>query len=117
MSKIIQQIEREQMKDDVPKFSTGDTIAIHYKVTEGGKERIQVFEGIVLRRQGGGVRETVTVRKVSNGIGVERTIPLHSPKVAKIVVKREGDVNRAKLYYLRGTVGKKARVKERRRGQ
>ncbi|AZR72351.1 50S ribosomal protein L19 [Anoxybacter fermentans] len=109
---IIDQIEREQMRDDLPEFFIGDMVAVHYKVVEGGKERIQVFEGNVIRRQNGGIRETFTVRKVSHGIGVERTFPLHSPKIAKIEVKRRGDVNRAKLYYLRGTVGKKAKVKE-----
>ena len=109
---IIDQIEREQMKDDIPQIFTGDMIAVHYKVVEGGKERIQVFQGNVLRRQNGGVRETITVRKVSHGVGVERTFPIHSPKIASIKVLRRGDVNRAKLYYLRGTVGKKAKVKE-----
>ncbi|MEC9488848.1 MAG: 50S ribosomal protein L19 [Halanaerobium sp.] len=112
---IIDMIEQKQMRDDIPEFGPGDTVRIHYKVIEGGKERIQVFEGNVLRRQGSGVREVVTVRKVSHGIGVERTIPLHSPKVAKIELVRRGDVNRAKLYYLRGKVGRAARVKEKRR--
>lgn len=109
---IIDQIEREQMKDDIPEFFIGDTIAVHYKVVEGGKERIQIYEGYVMRRQNGGLRETMTVRKVSHGVGVERTFPIHSPKITKIKVIRRGDVNRAKLYYLRGTVGKKAKIKE-----
>lgn len=112
---IIDMIEKKQMRDDIPEFGPGDTVRVHYKVIEGGKERIQIFEGIVLRRQGAGVRETVTVRKVSHGVGVERTIPLHSPKIAKLEVVRRGDVNRAKLYYLRGKVGRAARVKEKRR--
>lgn len=109
---IIDQIEREQMKDDIPEFFIGDTVAVHYKVVEGGKERIQIYEGYVMRRQNGGLRETMTVRKVSHGVGVERTFPIHSPKIATIKVIRRGDVNRAKLYYLRGTVGKKAKIKE-----
>ena len=109
---IIDQIEREQMKDDLSEIFIGDTVAVHYKVVEGGKERIQIYQGYVIRRQNGGLRETMTVRKVSHGVGVERTFPIHSPKIAKIKVIRRGDVNRAKLYYLRGTVGKKAKIKE-----
>ncbi len=109
---IIDQIEREQMRDDLPEIAIGDTVAVHYKVVEGGKERIQIYEGYVMRLQHGGIRETMTVRKLSHGVGVERTFPIHSPKIAKIQVIRHGDVNRAKLYYLRGTVGKKARIRE-----
>lgn len=109
---IINQLEREQMRDDIPQINIGDLVAVHYKVVEGGKERIQVYEGNVVRRKHGGLRETITVRKISHGVGVERTFPIHSPRVAKYVVLRRGDVNRAKLYYLRGTIGKAAKVKE-----
>src|SRR5437016_8234307 len=111
MSTIIQDIERRQLRE-VPVFKAGDTVAVHFKVIEGARQRIQVFEGIVIKRQGSGLRETFTVRKQSSGVGVERTFPLHSPKIDKIDVKAIGDVNRAKLYYLRERVGKKARVRE-----
>ena len=115
MSNIIDSIERAQLRQ-VPRFKAGDTVRVHFQVIEGTRRRIQVFEGIVLKRQGSGVRETFTVRKQSFGVGVERTFPLHSPKIEKIEVSAIGDVNRAKLYYLRGRVGKKARVRERRYG-
>ena len=112
MSKIIESIERAQVRTDIPRFKAGDTVRVHFKVIEGQRARIQVFEGIVLKRQGAGARETFTVRKQSFGVGVERTFPLHSPKIEKIEVAAIGDVNRAKLYYLRGKVGRKARVRE-----
>jgi large subunit ribosomal protein L19 len=112
MSKVIESIERAQVRADIPRFKAGDTVRVHFKVIEGQRARIQVFEGIVLKRQGAGARETFTVRKQSFGVGVERTFPLHSPKIDKIEVAAIGDVNRAKLYYLRGKVGKKARVRE-----
>ena len=111
MSTTIQEIERRQLRE-VPRFKAGDTVRVHFKVIEGNRQRIQVFEGVVIRRQGAGVRETFTVRKNSFGVGVERTFPLHSPKIDKIEVTAIGDVNRAKLYYLRGRVGKKARIRE-----
>ena len=111
MSTTIQEIERRQLRE-VPRFKAGDTVRVHFKVIEGTRQRIQVFEGVVIRRQGAGVRETFTVRKNSFGVGVERTFPLHSPKIDKIEVTAIGDVNRAKLYYLRGRVGKKARIRE-----
>jgi large subunit ribosomal protein L19 len=112
MSKVIETLERAQMRDDIPQFKAGDTVRVHFKVIEGQRQRIQVFEGIVLKRQGAGARETFTVRKQSFGVGVERTFPLHTPKIEKIEVTAIGDVNRAKLYYLRGKVGKKARIRE-----
>ena len=112
MSKVIEQLERAQVRGDLPQFKAGDTVRVHFKVIEGQRARIQVFEGIVIKRQGGGARETFTVRKQSFGVGVERTFPLHSPKIDRIEVAAVGDVNRAKLYYLRGKVGKKARVRE-----
>jgi large subunit ribosomal protein L19 len=115
MSNVIQDLERAQLRN-VPRFKAGDTVRVHFQVIEGTRRRVQVFEGIVLKRQGAGVRETFTVRKQSFGIGVERTFPLHSPKIEKIEVAAIGDVNRAKLYYLRGRVGKRARVRERRYG-
>src|SRR5919109_662778 len=111
MSTTIQELERRQLRE-VPRFKAGDTVRVHFRVIEGNRSRIQVFEGIVIKRQGAGVRETFTVRKNSFGVGVERTFPLHSPKIEKIDVAAIGDVNRAKLYYLRGRVGKKARVRE-----
>ena len=111
MSTIIQDIERRQLRE-VPRFKAGDTVRVHFKVIEGTRQRIQVYEGIVIKRQGAGVRETFTVRKNSFGVGVERTFPLHSPKIDKIDVAAIGDVNRAKLYYLRGKIGKKARIRE-----
>jgi large subunit ribosomal protein L19 len=112
MSKVIETLEREQIRKDIPRFKAGDTVRVHFKVIEGQRQRIQVFEGIVLKRQGAGARETFTVRKQSFGVGVERTFPLHSPKIDKIEVAAIGDVNRAKLYYLRSKVGRKARVRE-----
>ena len=115
MSNIIESIERAQMRK-VPRFKAGDTVRVHFQVIEGQRRRVQVYEGIVIKRQGSGARETFTVRKQSFGVGVERTFPLHSPKIEKIDVAAIGDVNRAKLYYLRGRVGKKARVRERRYG-
>jgi large subunit ribosomal protein L19 len=115
MSNIIDSIERGQLRR-VPPFKAGDTVRVHFQVIEGQRRRVQVFEGIVIKRQGSGARETFTVRKQSFGVGVERTFPLHSPKIEKIEVMAIGDVNRAKLYYLRGRVGKKARVRERRYG-
>ena len=116
MSKVIESLERAQLRSDIPQFKAGDTVRVHFKVIEGQRQRIQVFEGIVLKRQGAGARETFTVRKQSFGVGVERTFPLHSPKIDKIEVTAIGDVNRAKLYYLRGKVGRKARVREKRYG-
>ena len=112
MSKIIEQLERAQLRDGIPKFKAGDTVRVHFQVIEGERRRLQVFEGVVIKRQGSGVRETFTVRKQSFGVGVERTFPLHSPKIEKIDVAAVGDVNRAKLYYLRGRVGKRARIRE-----
>ena len=111
MSTIIQSIEQAQLRD-VPVFKAGDTVRVHFKVIEGSRQRVQVFEGVVIKRQGSGARETFTVRKQSFGVGVERTFPLHSPKIEKLEVAMIGDVNRAKLYYLRGRVGKKARIRE-----
>jgi large subunit ribosomal protein L19 len=111
MSTTIQDIERRQLRE-VPRFKAGDTVRVHFRVIEGQRQRIQVFEGVVLKRQGAGARETFTVRKNSFGVGVERTFPLHSPKIDKIEVAMIGDVNRAKLYYLRGKIGKKARIRE-----
>jgi large subunit ribosomal protein L19 len=115
MSNVIQDLERAQLRT-VPRFKAGDSVRVHFQVIEGQRRRVQVFEGVVLKRQGSGARETFTVRKQSFGVGVERTFPLHSPKIEKIEVAAIGDVNRAKLYYLRGRVGKRARVRERRYG-
>ncbi len=112
MSTIIESIEQRQLRPDRPRFKAGDTVRVHFQVIEGTRRRLQVFEGIVIKRQGSGMRETFTVRKQSFGVGVERTFPLHSPKIDKIEVAAIGDVNRAKLYYLREKVGKKARVRE-----
>jgi large subunit ribosomal protein L19 len=112
MSNVIETLERRQLRADRPQFKAGDTVRVHFRVIEGQRSRVQVFEGICIKRQGAGVRETFTVRKNSFGVGVERTFPMHSPKVEKIEVMSIGDVNRAKLYYLRGKVGKKARVRE-----
>ena len=112
MSTIIESLEQRQLRTDIPQFKAGDTVGVHFKVIEGNRQRIQVFEGVVIRRQGAGVRETFTVRKQSFGVGVERTFPVHSPKIERIEVTAIGDVNRAKLYYLRAKVGKKARVRE-----
>ena len=112
MSNVIETLERRQLRtESIPQFKAGDTVRVHFRVIEGTRSRIQVFEGIVIKRQGSGVRETFTVRKHSFGVGVERTFPLHSPKIEKIDVGQIGDVNRAKLYYLRKKVGKKARVR------
>src|SRR5512141_1333500 len=116
MSKVIEHLEQQQLRSDIPRFKAGDTVRVHFQVIEGQRRRVQVYEGIVLKRQGSGVRETFTVRKQSFGVGVERTFPLHSPKIEKIEVMAIGDVNRAKLYYLRERVGKKARVREKRYG-
>jgi len=116
MSSVIDSIERAQLKQGLPNFDAGDRVRVHFQVVEGNRKRIQVFEGVVLRRQGSGVRETFTVRKQSFGVGVERTFPLHSPKIEKLEVAARGDVRRAKLYYLRGRIGKAARVAERRWG-
>jgi large subunit ribosomal protein L19 len=113
MSTIIDSLERQQLRR-VPKFQAGDRVRVHFQVIEGTRRRTQVFEGVVIKRQGEGVRETFTVRKQSFGVGVERTFPVHSPKIEKIEVAARGDVRRAKLYYLRGRVGKRARVRERR---
>ena len=115
MSTPIDILERKQLRADIPAFKAGDTVRVHFQVIEGQRRRVQVFEGIVIKRQGAGVRETFTVRKQSFGVGVERTFPVHSPKIEKIEVQAIGDVNRAKLYYLRGKVGKKARVREQQR--
>jgi large subunit ribosomal protein L19 len=108
-------IESEYLRDDIPDFRPGDTVKVHVRVVEGNRERIQVFQGVVIARKGGGVRETFTVRKISFGIGVERTFPLHSPIISRIEVVTQGRVRRAKLYYLRDRVGKAAKVKEKRR--
>lgn len=109
---IIRAIEQQQIKQDLPEFHVGDNVKVRYRITEGNRERIQVFQGDVIRRQGESVRETFTVRKISFSIGVERTFPVHSPKIEKIEVTRKGDVRRAKLYYLRNKVGKAAKIKE-----
>ncbi|MEX2323350.1 MAG: 50S ribosomal protein L19 [Acidimicrobiia bacterium] len=111
---IIDQVEAAHMRDDIPDFKAGDTVKVNVRVVEGGRERIQAFEGVVIARNGGGVRESFTVRKVSFGVGVERIFPLHAPIVASIEVTRRGDVRRAKLYYLRERVGKATRIKEKR---
>jgi large subunit ribosomal protein L19 len=107
-------VDRPHLRDDIPDFAPGDTLKVHVRVVEGGKERIQIFQGPVIRRQGSGIRETFTVRKVSFGVGVERTFPVHSPIVSKIEVMTRGDVRRAKLYYLRQRSGKAAKIKEKR---
>lgn len=111
---MIQALEQEQLRKDIPVFSPGDTVRAHVKVVEGTRERVQVFEGVVIARQGSGVRETFTVRRISYGVGIERTFPVHSPRLEKIEVARRGVVRRAKLYYLRNLTGKAARIKERR---
>jgi large subunit ribosomal protein L19 len=116
MSSVIDDIERSQLRKGLPSFDPGDRVRVHFQVVEGSRRRTQVFEGIVLRRQGSGARETFTVRKQSFGVGVERTFPLHSPKIEKLEIAARGDVRRAKLYYLRGRIGKAARVAERRWG-
>jgi len=107
-------IDMRSLRDDIPDFGPGDTLKVHVRVVEGTKERVQLFQGAVIRRQGSGLRETFTVRKVSYGVGVERTFPLHSPTIAKIELVTRGDVRRAKLYYLRDRVGKSAKIKEKR---
>jgi large subunit ribosomal protein L19 len=114
MHTLIQEIEKAAMRADVPDFRPGDTLKVHVRVTEGNRSRIQVFQGVVIRRQGGGARETFTVRKISYSVGVERTFPLNSPSIEKIEVVTRGDVRRAKLYYLRNLRGKAARIKEKR---
>jgi large subunit ribosomal protein L19 len=107
-------IEKPRLRDDLPEFRPGDTVKVHVRVVEAGRERIQVFQGVVIRRQGGGLRETFTVRKISFGVGVERTFPVHSPSIGKLEVVQKGKVRRAKLYYLRDLRGKRARIRERR---
>jgi len=109
---ILKEIEQEQLKQDIPQFNVGDTVKVYSKVVEGTRERLQMFEGVVLKRQNGGVRETFTVRRIASGVGVERTWPVHSPRIDRIEVVRRGIVRRAKLYYLRGRVGKAAKIKE-----
>ena len=110
--KLIEAVTKSQLRTDLPSFRPGDTLRVHVRIIEGTRERIQVFEGIVIKRRGGGVSETFTVRKISSGVGVERTFPLHTPKIEKIEVKRRGKVRRAKLYYLRSLRGKAARIQE-----
>jgi large subunit ribosomal protein L19 len=112
---VIDVIEQEQIRSDYPQFGAGDTVRVHVKVVEGANERIQIFEGVVLRRMGGGIQENFTVRKISQGVGVERTWPINSPRIEKIEVIRQGKVRRARLYYLRERSGRAARIKERRR--
>lgn len=114
MQKLLESVVQDQLRTDLPEFKAGDTVKVHVKVVEGSRERIQIFEGVVIKRQNGGISETFTVRKVSYGVGVERTFPLHSPRIDKIVVTRRGKVRRAKLYYLSSLRGKAARIKERR---
>ncbi|ARU62421.1 50S ribosomal protein L19 [Tumebacillus avium] len=109
---LLKAITAEQIRQDIPQFKAGDTVRVHVKVKEGNRERIQVFEGVVIKRRGGGISATYTVRKMSYGVGVERTFPLHTPKVDKIEVTRRGRVRRAKLYYLRNLTGKAARIRE-----
>ena len=109
---IIRAIEQQQIKQDIPDFVVGDNVKVHYRITEGNRERIQVFQGDVIRRQGAGARETFTVRKISFNVGVERTFPVHSPKIERIEIARRGQVRRAKLYYIRNKVGKAAKIKE-----
>ena len=113
MSKVIEKITSAPLRSDIPEFRPGDTVRVHAKVVEGSRERIQIFEGLVIKRRGAGISETYTVRKISNGVGVERTFPVHTPRVAKIEVVRKGRVRRAKLYYIRALSGKAARIKER----
>ena len=115
MNLLIQEITKSQLRSDMPNFRPGDSVRVHVRVVEGTRERIQLFEGVVIKRRGGGVSESFTVRKISSGVGVERTFPLHTPKIEKIEVKRRGKVRRAKLYYLRELRGKAARIKEARR--
>ena len=111
---IIKMLEAEQLREDLPTFNVGDTVQVHYKIVEGTRERIQLYEGTVIKIQGGGPRSTFTVRRLSYGVGVERTFPVHSPRIEKLVVTRKGKVRRAKLFYLRDRVGKSAKVKEKR---
>ena len=111
---IINVLEQEQLRSDIPDFRAGDTVRVHVKVVEGSRERIQMFEGLVIKRQGGGIRETFTVRRIASGVGVERTFPVHSPRLEKIDLLRRGIVRRAKLYYLRKLTGKAARIREKR---
>lgn len=113
---LIAKITESQLRNDIPDFRAGDSVRVHARIVEGSRERIQIFEGVVIKRRGEGISETYTVRKISNGIGVERTFPLHTPRVDKIEVTRHGRVRRAKLYYLRALHGKAARIPERRRG-
>lgn len=115
MSEIIRSLEKEQLRADMPKFDVGDTVCVYVKVVEGTRERLQAFEGTVIAKRNGGVRETFTVRRVASGIGVERTFPIHSPRVDRVVVVRRGKVRRAKLYYIRNLQGKAAKIKERKR--
>jgi large subunit ribosomal protein L19 len=110
----LDRLEAAHLRDDLPEFAPGDTVRVHVRVVEGGRERVQVYEGVVIARKGGGIRETFTVRKISFGVGVERIFPLHAPIISKIEVVRRGDVRRAKLYYLRDRVGKATRIKEKR---
>ena len=114
-NQLIEKITASQLRDDIPEFRAGDTVRVHAKIVEGTRERIQIFQGVVIKRHGAGISATYTVRKISNGVGVERTFPVHSPRVAKIEVVRSGRVRRAKLYYLRERTGKSARIPERRR--
>ncbi|KRM94020.1 50S ribosomal protein L19 [Loigolactobacillus rennini] len=115
MNPLIAEITKEQLRTDIPAFRAGDTVRVHARIVEGERERIQIFEGVVIKRRGAGISATYTVRKITNGVGVERTFPLHSPRVAKIDVIRHGKVRRAKLYYLRNLHGKAARIKETKR--
>ncbi|WP_335870697.1 50S ribosomal protein L19 [Bacillus sp. 2205SS5-2] len=112
MNNIIREITKEQLRTDLPKFRAGDTVRVHVNIVEGSRERVQVYEGVVIKRRGGGISQTFTVRKISYGVGVERTFPVNTPKIAKIEVLRRGKVRRAKLYYLRNLRGKAARIKE-----
>ena len=111
---IIEVLEKEQLRSDIPNFKAGDTVKVHAKIVEGSRERIQIFEGVVIARSGGGIRETFTVRRMASGVGVERVFPLHTPRIDKIEVSRRGVVRRAKLYYLRKLTGKAARIREKR---
>lgn len=111
---IVKEITNSQLRNDFPEFNSGDSIKVHVRIVEGSRERIQIFEGVVIKRQGGGISETYTVRKISNGVGVERTFPLHSPRIEKIEVIKRGKVRRNKLFYLRQRSGKSARIKEKR---
>lgn len=115
MNPLIQEITQEQLRTDLPDFRPGDTVRVHAIIVEGERERVQIFEGVVIKRQGAGIGETYTVRKISNGVGIERTFPVHSPRVAQIEVRREGSVRRSRLFYLRDRHGRAARIKERAR--